>query len=393
MLWMPPAANCSGAIRQTGKFTLRRLWPQVWSTSVPGMDTSTRWMPRAGNCAGVSGQAFLSIRPQPLARASYTSARGDTDMLDHTEYGHVYALDAASGEMLWRFDAEGRVLSSPALAGGVVYIGSNDGRVYALDTANGVERWRYQTDDVVDSSPTVDGGAVYVGSADGHVYALDAANGDQIWRYQTGHSVDSSPTVADGTLYVGSFDHHVYALDAANGALRWTYRTGAAVFSSPAVVEGVVYIGSDDGSFYALSTDVSPAMSTMPRLEAAQPATEPITTRQVRRARPRLRWQTETYQTSSSLTVADGIVYWGDEDDYVHAAEAATGKQLWRFNTGFWVLSTPVVADGLVFFGADENLVYALDAVTGETRWRYETGDSVRRATPRGRRRCGLHRL
>ena len=197
-----------------------------------------------------------------------------------------------------------------------------------------------------------------------------------------GHAVNSSPTVVAGTVYAGSDDHHLYALDAASGALRWAYRTGAAVFSSPAVAEGVVYVGSDDGSFYAFSTDASPVASARPELQDGQPAPAPPTTRRVKSSHPRLRWQTETYQTSSSLTVADGIVYFGDKDDYVQAVDAASGKQLWHFDTGFWVLSTPAAADGLVFFGADQNLVYALDAATGQIHWRYQTADSVRQNSP-----------
>jgi serine/threonine-protein kinase len=64
----------------------------------------------------------------------------------------------------------------------------------------------------VESSPAVAGGVVYVGSTDNYVYALDASTGDLRWRYQTGHRVESSPTVAGGVVYVGSTDNYVYAL-------------------------------------------------------------------------------------------------------------------------------------------------------------------------------------
>ena len=57
------------------------------------------------------------------------------------------------------------------------------------------------------------GGTVYVGSDDHKVYALDAATGHLRWTYTTGGAV-SGPAVAGGTVYVGSGDHKVYALDA-----------------------------------------------------------------------------------------------------------------------------------------------------------------------------------
>jgi outer membrane protein assembly factor BamB len=55
----------------------------------------------------------------------------------------------------------------------------------------------------VDSSPVVAKGVVYVGSDDGNIYALDASTGVYLWvRDMSG--VDSSPVVAKGVVYVGA---------------------------------------------------------------------------------------------------------------------------------------------------------------------------------------------
>ena len=56
--------------------------------------------------------------------------------------------------------------------------------------------WSYETGDSVLSSPAVSGGVVYVGSDDSDVYALDASTGDLIWSYETGDYVFSSPAVS-----------------------------------------------------------------------------------------------------------------------------------------------------------------------------------------------------
>jgi hypothetical protein len=45
-------------------------------------------------------------------------------------------------------------------------------------TDPGTERWRFETDDYLRSSPTVAGGTVYVGSDGGHLYTIRAATGD-----------------------------------------------------------------------------------------------------------------------------------------------------------------------------------------------------------------------
>src|SRR5580704_4289123 len=105
-------------------------------------------------------------------------------------------------------------------------------------------------------SPAVANGVVYVGSDHGTVYALNASTGATLWSYTTGGSSFGSPAVANGVVYVGSwgdFDSNVYALNASTGAKLWSYTTGARVVSSPAVANGVVYIGSDDDNLYALN--------------------------------------------------------------------------------------------------------------------------------------------
>ena len=46
----------------------------------------------------------------------------------------MYALNAISGAKLWSYRTRGSyVASSPAVANGVVYVGSDDDNVYALN--------------------------------------------------------------------------------------------------------------------------------------------------------------------------------------------------------------------------------------------------------------------
>ena len=55
-----------------------------------------------------------------------------------------------------------------------MYVGNENGTVYALETASGGLRWAYTTADPTEASPMVAGGTVYIGSDDGNVYALRA---------------------------------------------------------------------------------------------------------------------------------------------------------------------------------------------------------------------------
>jgi outer membrane protein assembly factor BamB len=129
---------------------------------------------------------------------------------------------------------------SPAVANGVVYVGSEDQNVYALNASTSAKLWSYATGDRVASSPAVANGVVYVGSFDYNVYALNARTGAKLWSYATGSYVQSSPAVANGVVYVGSYDGNMYALNASTGAKLWSYATGYVVYSSPAVANGVV---------------------------------------------------------------------------------------------------------------------------------------------------------
>ena len=73
-------------------------------------------------------------------------------------------------------------------------------------------QWSYLTGGAVfSSSPAVANGVVYVGSADHNVYALNASTGALLWSYATGSYVDGSSIVANGVVYFGSADGKVYA--------------------------------------------------------------------------------------------------------------------------------------------------------------------------------------
>jgi outer membrane protein assembly factor BamB len=79
----------------------------------------------------------------------------------------VYALNATTGALLWTSPFG----SFPAVADGVVYsVGGND--VYALNASTGALLWSYATGGTVSARPAIANGVVYIGSDDGNVYAF-----------------------------------------------------------------------------------------------------------------------------------------------------------------------------------------------------------------------------
>ena len=127
-----------------------------------------------------------------MSVASSTSASSSTDdwtmfRNDPSHSGTTTGNSPTnSAKLLWNFTTMQGVLSSPAVANGYVFAGSDDGAVYCLNSSNGKLVWYYPTGSEVESSPAIDDGCVYVGCDDGNVYALNATNGAKLWNYTTG---------------------------------------------------------------------------------------------------------------------------------------------------------------------------------------------------------------
>jgi outer membrane protein assembly factor BamB len=262
--------------------------------------------------------------------------------------GDLCALNTNDGYRRWCYHTRRIQGSSPAVANGVVYFGSNDGYVYALTASNHL-LWRYQTDSpIVTSSPTVVNGIVYIAATS--LYALDARNGSLLWRHQFRYGASSAPAVVNGIVYIGEGDGYLYALSAHSGSLLWRYQTGMYTYSTAATVNnGVVYVGSSNNSIYALNaSDGSPL------------------------------WHYQTHGgINSSAAVSNGIVYIGSGDGSLYALRASDGSPLWHYQTGNAIWSSPVVVDGIVYFGSNDASVYALNASNGALLWRYHTRGRV----------------
>jgi outer membrane protein assembly factor BamB len=238
------------------------------------------------------------------------------------------------------------VYSSPAVADGKVYVGSDDRNVYCLNASTGAKIWNYILAPVAFSSPAVYDGKVFVelSFATAGFLCLNASTGAFIWSYMTPSPsiptiYSSSPAVADGKVYGGWGLHvapglnvgNVYCLNASTGAQIWNYTTGGWVMSSPAVVSGLVYVGSFDGKVYCLNATDGAYV-----------------------------WNYTTgAAVKSSPAVANGMVYVGSDDGKVYALNAGTGELVWSYNTGNVVESSPAIADGVVYVGSGNDRVYA----------------------------------
>jgi polyvinyl alcohol dehydrogenase (cytochrome) len=195
----------------------------------------------------------------------------------------------------------------PAVAGGRVFVGSDNGFIYALDAASGCVYWSFEAQAGIRTAPSVGpaGGryAVYFGDLRGNVYAIDAESAALIWKKRADPHplarITGAPTLANGRLYVPlasleeasgvnpqypccTFRGGVVVYDARTGDEIWRNHTiqqepkptrkndlgtqlyapaGAAVWSAPTVdlKRGAVYVATGN-SYNDPAADTSDAV-------------------------------------------------------------------------------------------------------------------------------------
>jgi eukaryotic-like serine/threonine-protein kinase len=310
------------------------------------------------------------------AVVSAASAPGDAAMFRGGP-ARTGVYEAGAGQTLvglqWRVATGGDVISSPTVAGNVVYIGSGDGKLYALDRATGATKWTYDARDPIASSPAIGGGLAYAGTRDGHFFAVDVSTGAERWRFGTGKLMPfpwghesgdiytSSPAFVDGVVYFGAGDGRVYAVDAATGKEKWHAQTGGRVRSSPALDTRNVYVGAADGRVYAFD-------------RATGAERWRYDTEGVKLLSQNFGYDRRTVQASPA--VRNGVVYIGARDGFLYAIDAASGKLKWSFDHQIsWVNTSPAVSDGVVYAGSsDAQFVQAVNTSTGKEEWRTKTG-------------------
>ena len=294
-------------------------------------------------------------------------------------------VDLNSGAMKWKFETRARVVSSPAVAGGLVYFSSYDGWFYAVDALTGKFKWKFKNAgerrfagthihgslpaaetmpdpfDCYLSSPAVWNGNVYFGSGDGNVYALDAGTGSIKWRFHTGDVVHASPAISGGTLFIGSWDSYFYAIDAASGKEKWRFKTGVdpdihnqvGIQSSAAVADGTVYFGCRDSNLYALDAVTG---------------------------KKRWSFSTKSSWVISSPAVLNGRVYFGTSDTALfYALDAGSGKQIFSLKFHFPFFSSPAIAGNTLYIGSHDGKLTAINLMTQARDWDFQTDASRQR--------------
>ncbi len=325
--------------------------PSVEGGLAPGSTGSHRFGPDRSGASPYIGPAsgdvlwrFEADGPifgQPSVSEDGTIVFGDLA-------GILYCLDAG-GSLLWRRSLEGPIYGAPLIDGeGNIFIGSDADLFWSFDAGGGL-RFRVATEGDADTSAAMapDGSLRF--AAGEELWSM-TREGEVLWRARLEEKVFSSPAIsAAGESLVGSEDDSLHAF-AVDGARLWTFAASADVDAGPVVDEaGRVFFGANDGVLYQLSLS---ERGLRRRVDLGSPLRAPLA-------------------LSGELLV----VAVSGERPKVVALDASSFEVRWSFEVGsgagaeMGFRSGPIIdAEQNIYVGAPDGFIYSIGA-DGTLRW------------------------
>ncbi|TXS94335.1 PQQ-dependent dehydrogenase, methanol/ethanol family [Parahaliea maris] len=212
--------------------------------------------------SSVTGTPASSVAEPPQAAVDGARIRAaDTEPQNWMSHGRTYdeqrfsPLDGITADNVrslgldWYFDLpdERGIEATPIVVDGVMYVTGAWSKVFALDAASGKLLWSYDPEvppswavntccDVVNRGVAVWKGRVYFGTIDGRLVALEASDGSRVWEVQTTprdrpYSITGAPRIVKGKVMIGNGGAElgvrgfVSAYSADGGELLWRFYT------------------------------------------------------------------------------------------------------------------------------------------------------------------------
>ncbi|MDQ2939930.1 MAG: PQQ-binding-like beta-propeller repeat protein [Actinomycetota bacterium] len=263
---------------------------------------------------------------------------------------------------LWSYGGKPLLEFPPIYVDGTLYGIDNNGHVFALNADTGKVLWKRRVAQLNASAPTYSHHRLYVVNlVPGQVLSLDPKDGHTVWKKTLGSRSESSPLVVGNRVFFGDEAGAIYAVDRRNGHTIWTAQVCGAVKAAPAYQDGILYAGDYGGCMNAVNSH-SGKIKWQSSSQGLGLGT--------------------TGAFYSTPAVAFGRVYSGNNDHRVYSFSAKDGTLAWSHSTGSFVYSGPTVADTpstapTVYIGSIDANIYALDAKTGDTRWSHSAGGPV----------------
>jgi outer membrane protein assembly factor BamB len=300
-----------------------------------------------------SGELRWHHRTRASVQASPAVADGRVHV--STIAGEFLAIDATTGDLLWRRTANGSdpdrdpawSYQSPTVADGVVfqpYSTSGGLRVMAMDADTGEDVWWTEQTighrNSVWNAPTVAGDLVVVYDHGNNLIALDRTTGEQVWRRSVTANQRGEPIHVDGKLVIAERRDALGVYDASTGQRLWHYQepgeAGGTLGTVAVSDDGIVYQGFNAGALKAFDLESGAEL-----------------------------WSTPVDGGTSPPAVSGDVVYVGVADGYLAAFDRYTGERLWQYRTDAWMLSGPAVSGTMLVAAAWDGNLYAFTTEAG----------------------------
>jgi outer membrane protein assembly factor BamB len=185
--------------------------------------------------------------------------------------GEVIAMLSANGRRLWSealtragtttsLSTINDIAGRPAVAGGIVFAGSQSGTFAAVEMRTGVRVWDKPIASV--QTPWVAGDFVYVVSTGAELVAMDTKTGGIKWTRQLPAYENerkkkkliswTGPVMMGGRLVLASSDGRVEVIKPEDGTTIFTRNVKSKIYVSPAMAGGTIYYYTNDGDLLAL---------------------------------------------------------------------------------------------------------------------------------------------
>ncbi|MEQ8357103.1 MAG: PQQ-binding-like beta-propeller repeat protein [Kiloniellaceae bacterium] len=229
-----------------------RADPAIADTVVrlPEPYVNENWAQPGGSAAHAMYHLSLSANPRRAWSADVGSGSGDVAQLLAQPIvvgDSVYTMDsrstisafsAGSGSRLWQVDLDDDDEDGGFFGGGLTF---NDGklfvstgfaRVFALDAASGEVLWIHKAPSPMRGAPVADNGRVFVVTLDNQLLVLNDDTGERLWnnvgvQETAGLLGSASPAVARNTVIVPYSSGEVLALLTDDGRALWTENLSA----------------------------------------------------------------------------------------------------------------------------------------------------------------------
>lgn len=212
---------------------------------------------------GATGERLWQNNP---AESTPLGVVGDT--LYGYSFETVFSVDTETGETRWSHTLEDPLNTGarPAVGDGVVVLDAeiDDGAaILALDADSGERLWRKEIPEEANEFLSIVDGSVYVPTYKS-ILTIDAANGDRLMQFDgSGSDLSWGATYANGTVYVQD-DTNITAYDTGSGEQQWqvaSNRPKATVTENGLVVarwDALAYHDLDSGELQWELTDIEP---------------------------------------------------------------------------------------------------------------------------------------